>query len=443
MAEGSRVATGRVELHAQMKSLDLFDNTTMDDMDVLAHAIESFNAAALRFETYYRHLETRVKGLQLEIGKKNRALKTHLREKKEIETYLHNILESLTVGVIVIDMKGNITTFNRSAANITGLMSEEVIGRKFDETLATHFVGDLKLRFELLEDIGEDKDLETEIYCACGDPTHVSLSLSPLRTPQREKIGIVLSLQDITQMKRFEEQANRTTRLSAMGEMAAKIAHEIRNPLGSIELFASTLTKDLQDDPESMAMAEHISSGVNSINSIISNLLLFIRSDQRADFKCVDIHVPLKDSLFFSKHLIDSTKKIDVVTDFALVPIMVRCDQELLKQTYLNLILNAIQAMPDGGSLTISTRQAEDGVQGTSKFAQIQFSDTGTGIPQAAMHRIFDPFFTTKIRGTGLGLSIVHNIMKLHKGTIDINSTKMNGTSCILTLPLWEDKHGM
>jgi len=425
-----------------MESPQFLDNTNMDDVHVLARAIDSFNGAALRFERHYRHLERRVKGLQIELGKKNRALTTNLREKEQIESHLHNILESLTVGVVVIDMKGNITTFNRSAENITGLISQEVVGRKFDQILGIKFFQDLQLDFGSLNDIEEHKESDTEIYCAYGAPSHVSLSISPLRTPQREKIGIVLTLQDITQMKRFEEQANRTSRLSAMGEMAAKMAHEIRNPLGSIELFASTLRKDLQDNTESMALAEHISSGVKSINSIISNLLLFIRPEQKANFKCIDIHVPLKDSLFFSKHLIESTKGIDVVTSFAMEPIIVRGDQELLKQTYLNLILNAIQSMPNGGRLTISTREIEDR-QGTSKFAEIRFTDTGTGIPRAAMHRIFDPFFTTKGRGTGLGLSIVHNIMKLHEGTIDVNSTEMNGTSCIATLPLWEGENGI
>lgn len=425
-----------------MESPQFLDNTNMDDVHVLAQAIDSFNGAALTFERHYRHLERRVKGLQIELGKKNRALTTNLREKEQIESHLHNILESLTVGVVVIDMKGNITTFNRSAENITGLISQEVLGRKFDQILGIKFFQDLQLDFGSLNDIEEHKKSDTEIYCAHGAPSHVSLSISPLRTPQREKIGIVLTLQDITQMKRFEEQANRTSRLSAMGEMAAKMAHEIRNPLGSIELFTSTLSKDLQDNTESMALAEHISSGVKSINSIICNLLLFIRPEQKADFKCIDIHVPLKDSLFFSKHLIESTKGIDVVTSFAMEPIIVRGDQELLKQTYLNLILNAIQSMPNGGRLTISTRQIEDR-QGTSKFAEIRFTDTGTGIPRAAMHRIFDPFFTTKGRGTGLGLSIVHNIMKLHEGTIDVNSTEMNGTSCIATLPLWGRQNGI
>ncbi|MDY6986690.1 MAG: PAS domain S-box protein [Thermodesulfobacteriota bacterium] len=425
-----------------MELLYFLDKANMDDVHVLAQAIDSFNGAALKFERHYRHLERRVKGLQIELGKKNRALNTNLKEKQEIESYLHNILESLPVGVVVIDMHGNITTFNRSAENITGLISQEVVGRKFDQLLAVHFFQDLQLNFRSLKDIEEHREFETEIYLQSEAPTHVSLSISPLRTPQRDKIGIVLTVQDITQMKRFEEQANRTSRLSAMGEMAAKMAHEIRNPLGSIELFASTLTDDLKEHAESQALAEHISSGVKSINSIICNLLLFIRPEQRAHFKCIDIHVPLKDSLFFSKHLIESAKGIDVVTSFALEPIIVRGDQELLKQTYLNLILNAIQSMPNGGRLTISTREIKDR-QGTSKFAEIRFTDTGTGIPRAAMHRIFDPFFTTKGRGTGLGLSIVHNIIKLHEGTIDVNSTELNGTSCIATLPLWGGENGM
>ena len=424
-----------------METLDFEKTVHTDQVRLLSQAIDSFNCVSIKFGKHYQKLEARVKELKREMSKKNEALKANLKEKEEIKNHLHNILESLTVGTVVVDLKGRITTFNRSAENITGLKSKEIVGRSFDEVIGIGFFQNLQLEFDGLAGIQDSKELEAEISHKGETLIHVTLSISPLTTPLGEKVGIVVTLQDVTQMKRLEEQANRTSRLAAMGEMAAKIAHEIRNPLGSIQLFASTLTNDLEGASESKALAEHISSGVKSINNIISNLLLFIRPDQKTDFQIVDIHDSLKDSLFFSNHLIGSNESIEIVTSYASEPLFVRGDPELLKQTYLNLILNAIQSMPNGGTLTISTRKT-NGQEKKTHAAEIRFTDTGSGISKTDMPRVFDPFFTTKKRGTGLGLSIVHNIIKLHGGTIDINNSERNGITCIVTLPMWEVRNG-
>jgi len=194
----------------------------------------------------------------------------------------------------------------------------------------------------------------------------------------------------------------------------------------------------LKDSEELKTLAGYISSGVKSINNIISNLLLFIRPQQKPEFQIIDIHDPLNDSLFFSSHLVKSKGSIEVTTNYSSKPLMIRGDSELLKQMSLNIILNAIQAMPDGGRLTISTRKVGGQKRGSS-FAEIRFSDTGIGVSKVDMPKIFDPFFTTKRRGTGLGLTIVHNITKIHGGSIDINSSQGEGTVCIVTLPLFNE----
>ena len=418
-----------------MDLLGFQKNRNIEEVRILSDAINSFNGAASRFERYYQHLEQRVRELNIELENKNKMLERNLREKEEVRNHLHNILESVATGVVVVDLKGNITTFNRAAENITGFDSRKVLGNKYDKIFSLNFFKNLQLDFGTLRAIQDNTEYETEIYRKGEGLIHVSLCISHLRTPQGEKIGNVLSLQDITQMKKLEEQANRTGRLAAMGEMAVKIAHEIRNPLGSIELFASTLKKDLKGHEESRALAEHISSGVKSINSIISNLLLFIRPEQKAGFQVIDLHDPLKDSLFFSDHLIKSNESIELIANYHPEPLMVLGDLELLKQMYLNLILNAIQSMNKGGKLTISVKQLNC-PQKNSSLAEIRFMDTGTGISKADMPRIFDPFFTTKKRGTGLGLAIVHNIIKIHDGSIDIANSERGGTVCIVTLPL-------
>ena len=237
-------------------------------------------------------------------------------------------------------------------------------------------------------------------------------------------------------IKKVQEQANRAGRLAAMGEMAIKIAHEIRNPLGSIELFASLLRKELEDNAELRPLSDHICSGVKRINNIISNLLLFIRPEQTPEMQVLDIHESLKDSLFFAEHLIHSNAGIEVDTNFADRPLKIYGDPQLLSQVSLNLILNALQAMPDGGRLTISTGIG-DNMHGNEMIV-IRFADTGCGIPSKNFSKIFDPFFTTKKKGMGLGLAIVHHITETHGGTIDINSSPSQGTECIVNVPLWQ-----
>ena len=420
-----------------MEHLSFQENENIKEAHLLGMAIDSFNGAASKFEKQYQHLEQRVKELKIELRNKNEILEKNLNEKEEVKNHLHNILESVTTGVVVVNLKGKITTFNRAAEKITGLGSERVLGKKLNKIFDLNFFQNIQLDFRSLGAVRDNTEYETEIYRKGEDLVHISLSISPLTTPEGQKTGLILTLQDITQMKKLEEQASRSGRLTAMGEMAVKIAHEIRNPLGSIELFASTLKKDLEDFEEPRVLSEHISSCVKSINSIISNLLLFMRPEQKAGFQIVDLHDPLKDSLFFSDHVIQSNEHIEVITSYHSEPLMVLGDSELLKQMYLNLILNAVQSMPGDGKLMISTKKIECTQNGPG-FAEIRFMDTGTGISKAVMPRIFDPFFTTKKRGTGLGLAIVHNIIKLHGGSIDIRNSKKDGAVCIVTLPLVE-----
>jgi signal transduction histidine kinase len=296
---------------------------------------------------------------------------------------------------------------------------------------------------ELLKDINQKKEIETELSKEGNDAIHVNLSSFPVMDPKGDKIGTAMTLQDISQLKRLEEKANRTDRLAAMGEMAAEIAHEIRNPLGSIELFATTLKKDLEGFGELKLFAEHISLGVRSLNNIISNLLLFIRPHQKPAFKVVDILAPLKDSLAFSYELVETKKSnIDVVIEISSDPLFVYGDADLLKQVWLNLIMNAVQAMPDGGRLMISARKRHCR-ETDSDFIEVLFMDTGEGVSGANISKIFNPFFTTKKKGTGLGLAIVHNILKVHGGDIDVESSEDKGTVCRVRMPIWKGQSGV
>ena len=236
-------------------------------------------------------------------------------------------------------------------------------------------------------------------------------------------------------LEQMEERVQRTNRLAAMGEMAAKIAHEIRNPLGSIELFASLVRRDLHQSGHAAAeMAEHIVSGVRSMDLLITNLLFFTKP-QRPQCVLVRLSDVIKEALIFATHTI-SHHGIEVCwepisgeqdSDYLLA------DEGLLRQACLNLILNAAQAMEPGGLLRIRVCTSDEDAGG--RVTQVSFSDTGGGISRADLAKMFDPFFTTKERGTGLGLTIAHTIVEAHQGCIEVESKEGQGSTFRLTFP--------
>jgi PAS domain S-box-containing protein len=350
------------------------------------------------------------------------------------EGRLHHILNQLADGVILLTPDDQILNLNRAAERIIGKAEAEVCGKTLDGIIDLQCPASPEPKFTSSPDSGPNSSFEIQLSLPYNETRHVRLSLAPMKSYRGRPAGKVVTLQDITQVKKLQEQAIRSGRLAAMGEMAVKIAHDIRNPLGSIELFASLLKKDVEGDEDKKMIVEHISSGVRSINHIISNLLLFIRPEQLPEMQVLDLHAPLKDSLFFAEHMISSESSVTLETEFAEEALNISGDSELLSQVILNLILNAIQAMPDGGKLTLSTTKAMD--SHGRDMAEMRIADTGCGIPPQNMAQIFDPFFTTKKRGTGLGLSIVHNITQAHGGCIDIQSLSGKGTECIVSFPL-------
>ena len=218
--------------------------------------------------------------------------------------------------------------------------------------------------------------------------------------------------------------------------MAANIAHEIRNPLGSIELFASLMARDSEDE-KNRDRASLIIHSVKEMDAKISNLLLFTKR-QRPVMKMINVHDVLREILAFSKQIIDQ-EEIVLLVDYDVTDPVMEADTEMLKHLFLNLILNAMQAMPDGGELSIQTRISIDGgmrMPAGPPHVEITFGDTGVGIPYQYAGKIFDPFFTTKERGSGLGLSIVHNIVDIHGGSIHVRENTQGGSRFTVMLPL-------
>jgi PAS domain S-box-containing protein len=409
------------------------------DIDALIKNMEAFNEVTAQLQRSYDDLQVRIKKLDLELEDKNKELEKNLIEKEEVKNYLNDILESLTNGVIVVNRSGRITTFNQTAGSLTGLKPKNCLGKTLKEVFPFDLFESLVARLEKnrRETVSEDHDITTPDK----KKFHARISASPVWDNHGGQIGTVLILQDKTDLRRLEELAHRNQRLREMGEMAAGIAHEIRNPLGSIELFASLLKKDLEEDPEKVKLVQHIRAGVQNMDRIISTLLLFAKSSQPSRQQC-DINLLLSE-LLDGLDDIRVPENIRVVRDFGKEEMLANGDRDLLRQVFPNLIRNAIQAMPDGGELLLQTQKAPTPITGegagTRKFITITVTDTGGGICADDLSKIFNPFFTTKDKGTGLGLAISHNIIKAHQGTIEAVSEEGKSTSFMVNLPCWDE----
>ena len=219
----------------------------------------------------------------------------------------------------------------------------------------------------------------------------------------------------------------RGRRLAAMGEMAARVAHEIRNPLGSMSIFATILERELVADPEKQRLASHITTGIKALDNLLSNMLLFARGPE-AKFRSVDMRTVIEDSVQLVAGR--GAAEVSVKAEFC-GQTSIMADQVLLRQLFLNLMINAIDAMGEGGTLKVRTRM----VHADRSYMEIKVSDTGRGITEEHIDRIFDPFFTTKDRGTGLGLAIVSAVVNAHGGFIDVASRPGEGTIFTIGLP--------
>ena len=217
-----------------------------EDFKLLEKAFDSFNRSTSRLKESNNFLQRELKVLNLQLEKKNKELEESLREKESAKNYLNNILESLTAGVIVINLENSITVFNRVAEEITGYSSGKTIGKNFYDFFNKLLRSNPSLRKQKIS------KTETRLITQEGTKLFISIYTHHLRDAKGKTIGKIIIIQDITRLKKLEEQAERRNRLMAMGELAVNIAHEIRNPLGSIELFASLLKRELKDNPDNL-----------------------------------------------------------------------------------------------------------------------------------------------------------------------------------------------
>lgn len=359
----------------------------------------------------------------------NAQLYTSLEQKaleiERLKDFSENIVESLNVGVLAVDLDGIVDSWNTQMEQLTGVTRQDAVGRKLSDVLPAPLVAEISAR--------EGGEQVTGIYKQRldreGHRLVVNVSITPLVSKSGERIGRLILFDDVTQRERMEEQMVQSEKLTSLGLLAAGVAHEVNTPLAVISNYIQMLARQLPGDDPRHTLIDKIVKQTFRASEIVNNLLNFSRTGT-GEYAEVDVNRVVEETLSLVAHPL-KTAHIQVVKHLGDRLPAVRGSANRLQQVFLNLFLNARDAMPSGGMLEIRTGAHNGGVE-------IEVTDTGAGIPREHIHRIFDPFFTTKGsgRGTGLGLSVSYGIIKEHAGKIDVRSAPGKGTSFHLELPV-------
>jgi two-component system sensor histidine kinase HydH len=345
---------------------------------------------------------------------------------KQSRDYLQQVIASMANGMISIDNHGKVTSFNEMALDLLGLKETEA------KNIALKSIIDFQSS-GINETLTEGATfVEKEIvYNRGAEKVPLALSVSPIPDDKKQHAGAVIILRDLTEIKRLQEKVRRSERLAAIGELAAGVAHEVRNPLSSIRGFAQFLGHVLKDKPEEREYAEIMVKEVDRINNVVTNLLSFARP-VKPDL----VPTNLPELLDHTVRLVEEDARLRKVnirlsTSNGLKKIYV--DGNQITQIMLNLILNALQAVESGGNIDVEARAID------SSLLRLSVEDDGPGIPPGVANKIFDPFYTTREKGTGLGLAIVHMIVENHGGEINLVSPvpgKDKGCRITIDLPV-------
>lgn len=353
------------------------------------------------------------------------------RELARLKEFNENIIESINVGVLVIDLAGRITNWNGALEEIYGLPRERAIGQLISEVFEAGMLQTLR---ELTRAGGWGSGEPANIYkfrarSFDGRELRLNISLAPLQSKNEEFEGTLVAIEDVTERMRLEEQLQQSDKLSSIGLLAAGVAHEVNTPLTGISSYSQMLMQQIPESDPHHQLLQKIYRQTSRASSIVNNLLNFSRvSDAR--FVAIDLNQVLDDTIQLLEAQLHNTR-IEVRRRYAETLPAAPGNAPKLQQVFMNLILNARDAMPHGGQLEISTSFDAESLL-------ICFRDTGEGIPSEHLSRIYDPFFTTKQigKGTGLGLAVSYGIIQDHGGQITVESRDGEGTRFLIRLPL-------
>src|SRR3981189_3027262 len=381
------------------------DFLSSDDVE-LVQTIAGYVAVALDNAQLYNSLEQKA----LEIAR--------------LKDFSENIVESLNVGVLAVDLGGMVESWNTRMEQLFGVKRQDAVGHQLRALLPEELASEIAAR--------RDEEQITGIYKQRlhhqGKYLTLNVSITPLVTKSAEPTGRLLLFDDVTQRERMEEQMTQTEKLTSLGLLAAGVAHEVNTPLAVISNYIQMLAKQMPEGDPRQSIIEKIVKQTFRASEIVNNLLNFSRTGPSA-LADVDVNRVVEETLSLVAHPL-KTSQIQVVKHLTGGLPAVRGSANKLQQVFLNLFLNARDAMPTGGILEVRTGAHNGSVE-------IEVADTGNGIPRDHIHKIFDPFFTTKPGGggTALGLSVSYGIIKEHAGKIDVRSAPGRGTSFHVEFP--------
>ena len=371
----------------------------------------------------------------LENARLYRQLHTKAGELDRMRAFNENILESLADGLLVLDLNDTIVRWNQALERVYGLPSAEAVGRRLEHVFDAPFVD--ALRAARRDTPGGTTLSRVPIQSRAGGDDRsliVNAAVAPLRAAAGDTtvtVGTIVILEDITARVRLEEQLQISEKMASIGLLAAGVAHEVNTPLTGISSFTQMLLEGADPDDPRTRLLEKIERQTFRAAKIVNGLLTLARptAASAGERSAVDLNVVVNDVLSLLEHQFE-LHRVKVRRELSLSAILVVGMEHKLQQVFLNLFLNAKDAMPRGGWLTIASRVEGD-------RAIVEVADTGSGIPSEYIARIYDPFFTTKAigQGTGLGLSITYGIVREHDGAIDCDSAVGQGTRFTVTLP--------
>ncbi len=365
-----------------------------------------------------------------ELHRKREAFEKQESSLQELRVLHRQIVENVSAGLMTMDLSGKIVDWNRAASEITGLNGDIVRGKPYGESLPGFK--------PYLEPIREGKKMgrrnEVLIKIPKGE-RHIGFSISPLYVDKEVK-GYVVAFQDLTEVKEMEKEMVRRDQLAAVGELAASIAHEIRNPLTAMSGSIQVLRQGLKVKGDHAKLMDIVLRESNRLNQLITDFLTYARSSERKE-KIFNLGLVAKETVQIFRAGVDKESiPIDVEVNLT-EELPVKGDEQQIRQVLWNLLVNAKQAMPQGGKLRVELKSHPSLIskKGRGGGIELCIGDTGKGIPKEVLPKIFHPFFTTKEGGTGLGLSIVYRVVESHGGTIHVVSEVGKGTQVMVRLP--------
>lgn len=396
---------------------DIGQNINIDSRDEIGDLADSFNIMLNNLKSMMQQV--------LKVSGEAASM-------EQVRQYTEKFIDNVQSAIITIDSSGKITSFNHQASYIFGIDAAMILHKNISDLDNENMkpIAEL-LRKGLEEDLIYIKHI-IKIKNNRGIELPIMINTSLQKDESGKLLGVIGVFRSVEEVKQLEESVLRAKNLEALGSLSAGMAHEIRNPLTSIKGYAQFIKTELEVDSELYNDISVIISEVDRLNNIIDRFLAFAKpGDLNLEYCDINKIIGVVINLINRDNLM---KNIALKTELEKLP-CTKADFDQIEQVLLNICINAIQAMPQGGTLSINTKYKK-----SYETIEIEIADTGEGISTENQDKIFEPFFTTKEKGTGLGLAICSRIVENHKGVIEVNSTSKAGTIFIIKLPVSNDE---